>query len=103
MLEEAYTYGLTPKEATELTLAEMASFISANRRAELERSKLLARIGYSAGMLGSMSLAKKRPRFEEIFQFPHSQDNQNNATRLKAQMLVWAEQMNRLARKTAKK
>ena len=103
MLEEAYAYGLKPREATELTLAEMASFISAKRKKEMEQNKLLAQIGYSGGMIASLSLAKKRPEFSEVFNFPKTEEiNKNDIEKSKAGMLVWAEEMNRLVRKPKK-
>ena len=103
MLEEAYCYGLTPQQATELTVAEMASFISAKKKHEMKQYEILAQIGYSAGIVASMSLAKKRPKFEELFTFPKEVDKQRGTELLKSQMLIWAENTNRRARKATKK
>lgn len=103
MLEKAYSYGITPQEAKELTLAEMASFISANEKMERHRLKLLAQIGYSAGLMGSTALAQRKPRFEDLFSFPkEDENNSTNIEQSKKQMLVWAETVNRLARKKSK-
>lgn len=99
MLEELYAYGVTPKQATELTLAEMASFISARRRYEIGFYKKLAQIGYSAGLVGSSTLARRKPRFEDLFTFPNDETPVNNVELMKAQMLVWAQNVNRLDRK----
>lgn len=98
LLEEAYYFGLTPKEATELTPNEMASFISARRRHEIDNQKMLARMSYSAGMLGSMSLAKRFPKFEEVFSFPSDKpDNAEDIERSKLEMMAFAANMNRAA------
>lgn len=102
MLEELYAYGLTPQQATELTLAEMASFLSARKKHELAQQKMLAQIGYSAGIIGSMALTKSRPRFEEIFSFPREQVAVD-ANLMKARMLVWAQNSNRVDRKNKNK
>lgn len=102
MLEEAYYFGLTPKEAEQLTAGEMASFIKANRKRELEQNKVNASIGYATGVLASMSLSKRRPRFSEVFNFPKDEDERFNVEQHKAQMLVWAERTNRLSRKENK-
>lgn len=101
MLEQAYAYGITPKEASELTLAEMASFISARRKKELEDKKFYAQIGYSAGVVASSTFAKRRPRFEGMFNFPQT-DGKPDLAKSKAEMVIWAETVNRLARKSKK-
>lgn len=99
MLEELYAYGITPQQATELTFAEMASFLSARRRYEIGFYKKLAQIGYSAGLVGSSALARRRPRFEDLFSFPKDDEPINNVELMKARMLVWAQNTNRLDRK----
>lgn len=102
MLEELYAYGVTPKQATELTLAEMASFLSARRKHEVGFYKKLAQIGYSAGLVGSSALARRKPRFDDLFTFPSDDVPVNNVELMKAQMLVWAQNVNRLDRKRNK-
>ena len=102
MLEKAYSYGLTPQEAKELTLAEMASFISANEKRERHLLKLFAQIGYSAGLVGSTALAQRKPRFEDLFSFPENEQPAPNLETSKRQMLVWAETVNRQARRQSK-
>ena len=102
MLDEAYYYGITPREADDLTLAEMASFIKAKRRQEMDLYKVLANVGYTTGMLASMSLSKRRPRFSECFRFPDEEKKPIDLDRAKAQMLVWAERVNRESRNTVK-
>ena len=102
MLDEAYYYGITPKEAQELTLAEMASFIKAKRRQEMDWVKVLANVGYTAGAIGSMSLSKRRPRFSECFKFPDD-DKPVNLETAKSQMLAWAERVNRASRNQTEK
>lgn len=102
MLEEAYGYGLTPQEATELTFSQMAYFINANRKKEMEKYKILARICYSAGIVASSTFAKRKPKFEDLFNFPEDKNNSSNSDLIKAQMLYWAQNINRLDRKSRK-
>lgn len=70
MLEETYYFGITPNEAANLTFAEMASFVEAQKRRQIDEWKMLASVGYSTGLIGSMSLSKSRPRFDDIYNFP---------------------------------
>ena len=103
MLEKAYSYGLTPQEAKELTLAEMASFISANEKRERHLLEMIAKIGYAAGLVGSSTLATRKPRFEDLFQFPKDDEQPlTDVETSKRQMLVWAETINRQARRQSK-
>lgn len=99
MLEELYYYGLRPAEAKELTLGEMAAFIKAQRKRDLDFTKTLANVGYSTGMLASMSLSKKRPKFGDMFQFPKETPDIDRLDKYKLQMMAWAEQSNRLTRR----
>ena len=104
LLEEAYYFGLTPKEAKELTFAEMASFIGAAKRRQLDDWRMASQIGYSAGIIASMSLQKTRPRFDEVFNFPKDSVTRGSSEidAHKARMIVWAEQVNREYRKGVK-
>lgn len=99
MLEEAYSYGLTPHEATELTVAEMASFITAHRKREKRLAKILAQIEYSAGIIASMSLSKTRPKFEEVFDFSDETSSSPEWVKSKNALLCWAETMNKKSRR----
>lgn len=101
MLEEAYSFGLTPREAYELTLEEMAIFINANRRRATEQTRIMANIAYNAGIVASMSLAKTRPRFEDLFYFKE-QNQQLDVENHKRRMIAFAEQINRIGRKREK-
>ena len=103
MLEEAYYYGLSPREAKELTPAEMASFIKARRKQEMDITKVNSYIGYAAGIVGSAALSKKRPKFSDLFNFPKDPDEKIDFERSKAMMLVWAETANRADRKKSRK
>lgn len=101
MLEQCYYYGLTPDQAYALTPKEMAEFIEANHKRQVDDWRMIANVGYSAGCIGSMALAKKRPRFDEVFNFPEEKST-NEVEVNKAQMIVWAENMNREYRKSQK-
>lgn len=80
----------------------MAKFIKASRKRQLDEWKFLANVGYSTGCLGSMALAKRRPRFEEMFNFPKEDVKRVDIESSKSQMIVWAEKVNREARKSSK-
>lgn len=101
MLEQCYYYGLTPDQAYALTPLEMAQFIRARHRHQLDEWKLIAETGYSAGLIGSMSLAKSRPKFKEVFNFPE-EEQRSEVEISKAQMIVWAETANKEYRKRHK-
>lgn len=93
---------MTPKEAASLTVAEMASFVEARKRKQLDDWKMVANVGYSTGLIASMSLSKTRPRFNEIYNFPKDEkekDKKLEVERYKLQMRAWAENMNSQHRK----
>lgn len=93
-------FGLHPKEATELTVAEMALFIKCQRRRQRDEWRMLAQVGYSGGIVGSMSLSKSRPKFEELFNFPVDEEHQKELIeRSRKQMIAWAANVNRLNKK----
>ena len=102
LLEDAYYFGLHPYEVEKLTVAEMVDFIRASRRRQLDDWRVLANVGYNAGLLGSMALSKRRPKFDDMFSFPKESEPIADAEKSKAQMLVWASQMNREYRKAMK-
>lgn len=89
---------MTPKEAAELTVAEMASFVESRRRKQLDDWKMIAQVGYSTGIIGSMALSKTRPRFNDIYNFPE-ETQKTDVERSKLEMIAWAENVNRLARR----
>ena len=92
---------MTPLEAYQLTASEIAEWVKAQQNKELERKKFETRVAYSIGILASMSLTKKRPTYDEMWQWP--KDNRPvNVDMLKAQMIVWAENANKEARKKKK-
>lgn len=82
----------------------MVSFIEARQAYHREQTKMLSSIGYSTGIISSMSLQKTRPRFEEVFRFPEDGKGTNlqQAKIMEANMLVWAETLNRAYRKKEK-
>lgn len=98
MVNNAYYYGLTPLEVRELTLVEMADFVTQRRKYEVKMKKLIAQSGYVAGIVGSMSLAKSRPEFEKFFAFPDVDEKTSDLEKSKQQMLAWAISANRQAR-----
>ena len=102
LLEEAYYFGLTPKEATELTPVEMAAFVTARRKHENDFQRSLAHMSYSAGVLGSMALAKRVPRFEEVFKFDDQHEASQTLERSKLEMIAFAANMNRQAQEMEK-
>lgn len=61
-----------------------------------------ANIGYSTGIIASMALSKTRPRFDEIFNFP-KEDQVPDVDRKKAEMIAWAENINRENRRRERK
>ena len=64
----------------------------------------MAIVGYSSGIIGSMSFSKTRPRFEDIYNFPEYDDNNrvDDVERKKAEMLAWAANVNRQFRRSVK-
>ena len=105
MIEEAYYYGLTPKEVTELSAAEVAVFIEVRRRRLLDDQKMLAQMSYSAGVLGSMALAKKMPKFEQVFKFPDDVKKEVTKTdieRSKLEMMALAANLNAQVQRSKK-
>lgn len=80
----------------------MADFIRASRKRQLDEWRILANVGYNAGLLGSMALSKRRPKFDDMFSFPKESEPIADVEKSKAQMLVWASQMNREYRKAMK-
>lgn len=86
----------------DLTALEMAQFISASRKRQIDEWKMLAQVGYSSGNIGSMAFAKRRPSFKEVFNFPEEDKEAPSADVYEAQMLAWTEQMNRADRKRRK-
>lgn len=105
MIEEAYYYGLTPKEVTELSAAEVAVFVEVRHRRLLDDQKMLAQMSYSAGVLGSMALAKKMPRFEQVFKFPDDVEKgitKMDVERSKAEMMALAANLNAMVQQPVK-
>lgn len=80
----------------------MISFIEAGRKRQLDEWKMLANVGYSAGMVGSMAFSKSRPRFDEIYNFPKEEKTEDLDSQ-KAEMLAWAANVNRRFRSKVKK
>ena len=93
---------MTPEQAASLTVAEMASFIEARRRRQLDDWKFMAQVGYSAGIIGSLALSKTRPRFGDVFNFPKDEDKLASVEKKKAEMLAWAANVNRRSRRREK-
>ena len=89
---------MTPKEAAELTVAEMASFVESRRRKQLDDWKMIAHVGYYTGIIGSMAFSKTRPRFNDIYNFP-KENQKPDVERSKLEMIAWAENINRIARR----
>lgn len=83
----------------------MASFIKQNRKRENDTNEVNASIAYAAGMVASMSMAKKRPRFDQLFTFPkeEKETTTEEVEMSKARMILWAETVNRNARKEKKR
>lgn len=80
----------------------MAQFVDANRKRQLDEHRMLAEVGYVAGIIGSMALAKRRPSFKEVFDFPEPEHPVEDPEAYKQKMLAWAEQVNRADRKSRK-
>lgn len=76
----------------------MVSFVESRRRRQLDDWKMLAYVGYSTGIIGSMALSKTRPRFDDIYNFP-KENQKPDVERSKLEMIAWAENVNRIARK----
>lgn len=83
-----------------MTPAEMALFIESRKRRQRDDYIALANVGYVAGMLGSMSLAKTRPKFSDLFSFDDvATAKEADIEKNKKAMIVWAENLNRASRK----
>lgn len=80
----------------------MVSFVEARRKKQLDDWKMMANVGYSTGIIGSMSFSKSRPRFKDIYNFPEDDDKVNDVERKKAEMTAWAINVNRQARGSVK-
>ena len=81
----------------------MVSFVEARRRKQLDDWKMMASVGYSTGIIGSMAFSKSRPRFKDIYNFPEYDDNRvNDVERRKAEMIAWAANLNRQFRRSVK-
>ena len=93
---------MTPEEAAKLTVAEMASFVEARRKKQLDDWRMLANVGYSTGIIASMAFSKGRPRFEDIYNFPKEEEKVNDIDRKKAEMIAWAANVNRRYRGSVK-
>lgn len=86
---------MSPNDVNVLSLAELVDFVEANRKRQLDDWKMLAQVGYSAGIVGSMSLSKTRPKFEDMFNFPQEEKKIEEDTEVhKVRMIAWAQQMN---------
>lgn len=79
----------------------MVSFVEARRRKQLDDWKMMASVGYSSGIIGSMAFSKSRPRFKDIYNFPED-DKVDDVERKKAEMLAWAANVNRQFRRSVK-
>lgn len=97
MIRSAYSYGLTPAEVKELTLVELMEFVQANAKRDKEFSRFITKVGYSTGIIASMALSKRRPKYEEVWGVDKSEEVQT-ADQFKKQMIAWAANVNRLAR-----
>jgi hypothetical protein len=80
----------------------MASFVEARRKRQLDDWRFMAQVGYSSGIIGSMSLSKTRPRFADVYNFPKEEEKLESVERKKAEMLAWAANMNRISRRRGK-
>lgn len=95
MIKLAYSYGLKPAEVSCLSMSELSEFIEANVKREKRINKLLTQIGYSSGVIASMSLAKKRPTYEDVWGSDRDNSAQSVET-MKKKMMAWAINANRL-------
>ena len=96
-----YGYGVKPFEINQMSLYEMTEFLDGLQRKELDMLKYLAHLAYSAGLVGSMSFSSKRPKFKDLFAFPELESpTLTELDKHKNSMLVWAEEMNRMSRRS---
>lgn len=100
LVEEAYYYGLTPTEVKVLEIADVVSYIKANKRRAHDEKKLLAEISYAGGLVASTSMSSKRPRFSELFHIKENTttNKKSEITQSKNMLMYYAHQMNRIAR-----
>lgn len=80
----------------------MVSFVEARRRKQLDDWRMMANVGYSSGIIGSMAFSKSRPRFKDIYNFPEEHERVNDVERRKAEMIAWAANVNRRFRRSVK-
>lgn len=79
----------------------MAAFINMRKKRQLDDWQMLASVGYSTGLIASMSLSKTRPRFNDIYNFPKEKTSptDTDVEFSKAQMLAWALKINNIDKK----
>lgn len=78
-----------------MTVTELAEFVKQRRKKQIDDHKSIAEAAYVSGLLGSMSLQKYRPRFEDIFDFPEEKKKGFDAEKSKQLMLAYAANLNR--------
>lgn len=94
LVRKAYAYGLHPSEVNALTLVELTEYVQANVKREREHNKFLTQVGYSTGVIASMALAKRRPKYEDVWGADHSSDT-HSVELFKKKMTAWAANVNR--------
>lgn len=79
-----------------MSFAELREWLEARRKWLKQDAQFRSQLAYISGILGSMSLAKKRPKYSDIWrtETPVAVD----VKALKLKMLAWAENANRLNR-----
>ena len=83
-----------------MTVVELADFVKIRRKRQIDEQKAVAQAAYVAGCIGSMALARNRPRFEDVFSFPKDESKSTEVEKSRLQMIAYAEYVNREARKT---
>ena len=82
-----------------MTVVELADFVQIMRKRQIDEQNAVAQAAYVAGCIGSMALARNRPRFEDVFSFPKDESKSTEVEKSRLQMIAYAEYVNREARK----
>lgn len=97
-MKKCYYYGLKPSEVLEMLPIEMAEYVEQCTLRQRDDYKMLAQANYAAGVIGSMALSKRLPKFEEVFNFPKDEKKPVDVNVSKAHMIALASEINRVAK-----
>lgn len=95
---------MKPSEVASTSAEELASFVENQYKRRKDDMRAVAKMTYAAGLLGSMALQDSRPTFEEVFPaYAEEKSPLTEVEKSRLQMIAFAENLNRLAKKDAQK